>query len=335
MGQFPREWAKVKDTASEVLHERAGNQAPSWLDEAGGFGTGWSFRRNREMLEKLTFRMQLLHTVQEPVLETTVLGQKLRSPIMIAPMAETLNLICGDETMALLGRGARLAGTATSIGHPVSNESMVAMANEGAPLFRAIKPLKDRDLLVQTMMEAERAGCFAIAMDVDAQTGLNAGGDTPYFAKFARPLSVRELQEVRRETRLPFILKGIMSVLDAQAAVEIGADAIVVSNHGGHALDYCLSPIEVLPEIVAAVGTQVEVWFDSGVRRGTDVLKALAMGAQAVLIGRLAVWGLALGGAEGVAHIFDLLNSELHRTMLLIGVENVGQVSPDVVIQID
>ena len=335
MSQFPREWAQVKSTAAEVLHAKAGQHAPSWLDEAGGFGTGWSFRRNREMLERLAFRLQLLHEVQEPVLETTVLGEKLKTPMMIAPLAETVNRVCGDETMALLGQGARLAGTATSIGHPVSTESMVAMASQGAPIFRAIKPLKDWDVLVQTIAEAEEAGCFAIAMDVDAQMGLNARGDTPYFAKFARPLSVRELQELRQETQLPFILKGIMSVLDAQAAVEIGADAIVVSNHGGHAFDYCLSTIEVLPEIVTAVGTEVEVWFDSGVRRGTDVLKALAMGARAVLIGRLAIWGLALGGAEGVAHIFELLNSELRRTMLLTGAHSVEQVPPDVLIQVD
>lgn len=336
VSEFPREWSDVEATVHKVLYERAAKAAPSWFDEEGGYGTGWSFRRNREMLDRLAFRMKLLHAAQEPVLETTALGQRLRTPVMVAPMSETLNAICGEETMALLGRGARLAGTATSIGHPVSTKAMVSMAQEGAPLFRAIKPLKDRELLVQTMREAEDAGCFAIAVDVDAQAGLNSGaGYTPHYARFIEPLSVGELQALRKETLLPFILKGIMSVSDAQAAVEIGADAIIVSNHGGHALDYCLSSIEVLAEIAAAVGEQLEVWFDGGVRRGSDVLKALALGARVILIGRLAIWGLALGGAEGVAHIVDLINSDLRRTMILTGVHSVESVSPDVIIRAD
>jgi isopentenyl diphosphate isomerase/L-lactate dehydrogenase-like FMN-dependent dehydrogenase len=335
VSELPPEWADVQAIAHKVLHERAPGAASSWLDEKAGYGTGWSFRRNLEMLDRLAFRMRLLHAEQEPVLETTALGQKLRSPIMVAPMTDSLKAICGEETMALLGRGARLAGTVTSIGHPVSAEAMMAMAQEGAPLFRTIKPLKDRDLLVQTMREAEDAGCFAIAVDVDAQTGLNSRGYSPHFARFTRPMSVGELQALRKETPLPFILKGIMSVSDAQAAVEIGADAIIVSNHGGHALDYCLSSIEVLPDIAAAVGDQLEVWFDSGVRRGTDVLKALALGAKVTLIGRLAIWGLALGGADGVAHIFDLLNSELRRTMILTGVHSVESVPPDAIIRVD
>jgi 4-hydroxymandelate oxidase len=336
MGDFPREWSEVQAIAHKVLYERAPDAAPSWLDEKGGYGTGWSFRRNRVMLDRLVFRMKLIHAPQEPVLGTTVLGQKLRTPVMIAPMSETINVISGDETMALLGRGARLAGTATSIGHPVSTEGMVAMAQEGAPLFRAIKPLKDREVLVQAMREAEDAGCFAISMDLVAQAGLNSGGGyVPKYADFVRALSVRELQELRGETPLPFILKGITSVSDALAAIEVGADAIIVSNDGGNALDYCLSSIEVLPGIVDAVGDEVEVWFDSGVRRGADVLKALALGARAVLIGRLAIWGLALGGAEGVAHIVDLINSDLRRTMILTGVHSVEFVSPDVIVRAD
>jgi isopentenyl diphosphate isomerase/L-lactate dehydrogenase-like FMN-dependent dehydrogenase len=336
MGDFSREWSEVEAIAHKFLYERAPHVAPSWLDQKGGYGTGWSFRRNREMLDRLAFRMKLIHAPQEPVLGTTVLGQKLRTPIMIAPMSETINVISGDETLALLGRGARLAGTATSIGHPVSTEAMIAMAQEGAPLFRAIKPLKDREVLVQTMREAEDAGCFAIAMDLDVQAGLNsAAGYVPKYADQTRPLSFRELQGLRTETSLPFIVKGITSVSDALSSVDLGADAIIVSNHGGHVLDYCLSTIEVLPGIVEAVGQQLEVWFDSGVRRGADVLKALALGARAVLIGRLALWGLALGGAEGVAHIVELLNSELRRTMVLTGVHSVEAAAPDVIVQVE
>jgi 4-hydroxymandelate oxidase len=331
MTELPGEWKDVKAIVSRVLHERAGAAAPSWLDEAGGYGCGWSFRRNREMLDRIMFRMQLIHSVEEPDLTTTVLGNKLELPILIAPMSETLNVVSGPESMAFLGRGARIAGTATSIGHPVSEAAMLAMAQEGAPLFRAIKPLRDRAAMVETMREAERAGCFAIAIDVDAQMGLNAVGYVPKYTEFVRPLSAGELKELRQETSLPFVLKGITSVQDARAAVDIGADAIVVSNHGGHIFDFGPATVEMLPEISSAVGQQAEVWFDSGVRRGTDVLKALAFGAKAVLVGRLAIWGLALGGAEGVAHILDLLATELRRTMLLTGVSSVTEVPRDLV----
>lgn len=331
---FPREWSHIKALAAEVLHERAKKSAPTWLDEKGGFGTGWSYRRNREAFEDLAFEMHLLHEVSSPETETTILGQRLSTPIIIAPMSRVVIPICGEETFALMARGARLAGSAASIGYPVKPQDLESMAREGAPFFHAIKPLKDRDAIVAEMRLAEQAGCFAVAIDIDAMAGLNSSGDNPGSGETTRPFTPAELKDLRAETRLPFVLKGIMSVRDAEIAVDVGADAIIVSNHGAHVLDYCLPSIKALPRIAEAVGDKVEVWFDSGVRRGTDVLKALALGADAVLIGRLTIWGLALGGAEGVAHVLNMLDSELRRNMLMTGVGSIQEISSKILVRV-
>jgi isopentenyl diphosphate isomerase/L-lactate dehydrogenase-like FMN-dependent dehydrogenase len=330
MGGFPGEWDDVRAAAAEVLREQVPHAAATWLGEAGGYGTGWSYRRNRIALEQIEFRMRYIHDVREPNLTTTILGQDLACPVMIAPMTASLNAIHGEETLPMLGRGARTAGIATSIGHPVTEAQMVSMASEGAPIFRAVKPLKDRDELAEVIRQARDAGCFALAIDVDAAAGLHAQNDQPKFARFVEPLRPDELETLIREAELSVFIKGVLSIPDAEAAVEAGADGVIVSNHGGHAFDYCPSSIEALPTIVDAVGDEVEIWFDSGVRRGTDILKALALGAEAVLIGRLAIWGLALGGAEGVAHVVDLLRAELRRSMILTGVASVEDVSPEI-----
>jgi 4-hydroxymandelate oxidase len=145
-------------------------------------------------------------------------------------------------------------------------------------------------------------------------------------------LSKEAIVEARKETSLPFFLKGIMTVEDALTAVEAGVDAIVVSNHGGRVLDCCQASIEVLPEIVRAVGGKIEILIDGGFRRGTDVLKALALGAKGVLVGRPICWGLGAGGAEGVAHVLQLMTSELIRTMILTNVPDVNNVPRDTVV---
>jgi isopentenyl diphosphate isomerase/L-lactate dehydrogenase-like FMN-dependent dehydrogenase len=321
--------------ASEVLYQKSKASAATWMDESGGFGTGWVFRRNREEFQNLALDVRLMRTsrADEPSTATTVLGQQLATPIMVAPMSRVLNTICGDDTFAQMARGAKMIGAGASLGHPCTVPEVEMMVKEGAPTFRTIKPLRDRDAFVQAMREAEEAGCFAVAMDIDAMAGLSGSGDEPGFSGMTGPLTIDEIRELREQTKLPFVLKGILSVSDAEAAVEIGADAIIVSNHGAHFLDYALPSIKALPKIADAVGSEIEVWFDSGVRRGSDILKALALGADVVLIGRVAIWGLALGGAEGMAHVLDMLTAELRRNMLLTGVDDLSEVPREIVVQ--
>lgn len=137
---------------------------------------------------------------------------------------------------------------------------------------------------------------------------------------------MEELQTIRNWTTLPFIIKGILSAEDAELCVAAGVDALIVSNHAGHALDCTQSAVDVLPEIADAVGRKVDVLMDGGIRHGTDILKALALGAKAVLVGRPTIWGYNAGGAAGVAKLFELLTLELTRAMQLTGVSDVKDV---------
>lgn len=136
-------------------------------------------------------------------------------------------------------------------------------------------------------------------------------------------------EEIRAAWDGPFIIKGLASATDAKRAADIGASAVVVSNHGGRQLDHAPSTLEVLPEVMEAVGSQLEVFVDSGFRRGTDVIKALALGARAVLIGRPYLYGLAAGGRAGVIRALQLLETELIRDMKLMGLTNINDISPD------
>ncbi len=159
-------------------------------------------------------------------------------------------------------------------------------------------------------------------------------GDKPFPGRGPGvSITVREVEKVRKETSLPMFVKGIMCVEDAKLVVEAGADAIVVSNHGGRVVDYSRSPIESLPEIMKVVGHKTIVMVDSGFRRGTDALKALALGAKAIMIGRPIFWGAAAYGANGVAAVITKMTEELRRSMILCGVPSLDELSPEVLIK--
>jgi isopentenyl diphosphate isomerase/L-lactate dehydrogenase-like FMN-dependent dehydrogenase len=173
-------------------------------------------------------------------------------------------------------------------------------------------------------------------MDLDSAAGLHSGYIPGLMDKLAKAYwsfkTVDELKAIRDLTSLPFIVKGIMCVEDAEKCVEAGVDAIIVSNHAGYALDYAEAPIEVLPEIVDAVGRKVDVLMDGGIRHGTDILKALAFGAKAVLIGRPTVWGFNAGGEEGMVRLIELLTNELVRAMKLTGVSDIKDVPAGILV---
>ena len=192
------------------------------------------------------------------------------------------------------------------------------------PLVWIGEPLKDRERLLRLMHEADKAGCCAVGLCADDFMGVKIKDRLLPLSNAS--LSVEMVKRIREQTSLPLVLKGIMAVEDALLAMEAGVDAVVVSNHGGRVLDCCQASIEVLPEIVKAVAGRIEVFVDGGFRRGTDVLKALALGASGVLVGRPICWGLAAAGAEGVAHVIEMMTSELIRAMMLTNIPDVSNV---------
>lgn len=303
----------------------------------------------------------LLRGVIKPDLSTTVLGDNISLPIMLAPVAGQL-LFHSDGALAS-ARAAHAAGTVFGVSSSVMNSvEEVANASAGPKWFQLYAP-KDRQVGQRLVERAEAAGYRAIVLTVD----LGEWKDSDRRNRFSIPrnILIKHLRDIgfkadfermsyseltafnanawdmgmtwevidwlKASTRLPLILKGVLRPDDASRAVSKGVAGIVVSNHGGRRLDGMPATIEVLPDIVQAVQAtgRVEIYLDGGIRRGTDVLKALALGARAVSIGRPYAWALAADGEAGVYNVIEILRAELINAMSACGCANIASVTPD------
>ena len=198
-----------------------------------------------------------------------------------------------------------------------SSEQVKEVLETGSPTVRIVKPFKEIETVIKELKEAEEGGAIAVGTDIDFFYGAKMGDRI--FVPKAAPRSVTELKRLVTATKLSFILKGFLSGEDAEKALEMGAGGIVVSNHGGGVIDYAAHPLEVLPEIKQVIGDKMPIFVDSGFRRGFDVMKALALGANAVLVGWLLVMGLAANGSQGVTEMIDIVTDELRRIMSVTG----------------
>jgi isopentenyl diphosphate isomerase/L-lactate dehydrogenase-like FMN-dependent dehydrogenase len=299
----------------------------------GGAGSGASFRANVEALAARRLHMRTLHGVTDPDVSTTCLGREIDSPIQAAPMTGSCYNLGGglseEDFIDGLLHGAAQAGTLGWTGDgadPAMFDSGLAAITKGrGPAVAVIKP-RAQDEIVARIRRAEQAGAAAVGVDVDgaglvtmAQRGQPVGPKTP-----------QEIEALARSTELPFALKGIMTVDEAEKARDAGCAAIVVSNHGGRVLDASCGVAEVLGEIAAAVGRDVEVLADGGVRSGSDALKLLALGARSVLVGRPLVHGVCGAGAEGVRAVLDAMRQQLYQAMLLTGTATCRDVARDI-----
>ena len=323
--EFPADWSSIVAIARSKLDALNSFGRDNWTHVSGGSETGATWKRNMEAYQALGFVSRTIHGVQRAEVDLSVelLGTRWALPIAVAPISSAIHDLCEDPFVEMT-KGAKKAGTAASVGYPNGSDVHKRMVEAGAPVFRIVKPLRNRDRLVEELKGAEEAGCFAAGIDTDSAAGIKPSGDSDHYGEISRSFSRGELREIRESIRIPFILKGVMSVDDAVAAMEVGADAIVVSSHAGFAIDYGQSPLEVLPGIRKAVGDRLKILVDSGIRRGGDVVKALALGGDGVLIGRLAIWGLLLGKGEGLAWILHLLAEEMKRVMVLTGAKRLS-----------
>jgi 4-hydroxymandelate oxidase len=199
----------------------------------------------------------------------------------------------------------------------------------GVPTYRISKPFKDRQKIVTEIKEAGELGAVAVGTDIDFGFG-NKMGHKSFYASEMAPLSFAELADLRKETQLPFIVKGILHEDDAEKAVQIGAAAIVVSNHRAMVLDYCAHALEVLPRIREVVGKEMTVLVDGGFMLGSDVLKALAMGANGVLVGQAILCGAIANEAEGVRDMVKEMTGQLQRAMTLTGCPDLNSVDESI-----
>jgi len=299
----------------------------------GGAGSGAAFAANLEALSRLRLNLRTIHPVKDADTSLALFGQTLSMPILAAPMTGVLYNMGGKlsehaftETIIA---GSLAAGTLGGFGDGADAAmfdggitSITAHGGKGIPF---VKP-RAQDAILGRIREAEKAGAVAMGMDVDG-----AGLITMALkGQPVGPKSFMELKEVIGATKLPFIIKGIMTPDEAVLAVDAGAAAIVVSNHGGRVLDHTPGVAEVLPAIAARVRSRAVVLADGGVRSGVDVLKLLALGAHAVLVGRPLTVGAFGNGSEGVAMLLNKMRSELVSAMLLTGTANVTAVSPDI-----
>ncbi len=299
----------------------------------GGTGSGSAFRENLEALARHRLNMRTIHDVKTTNTSFTLWGEQLSMPILSAPLTGTTYNMGGqmseaEFTEAIIA-GSVLAGTLGMTGDGADPDmygsGLSAITNNQGRGIPVIKPREQQEIIAR-IRKAEEVGAFALGMDIDG-----AGLITMALkGQPVGPKTVRELSEVIKSTSLPFIVKGIMTTMEAELALEAGAKAIVVSNHGGRVLDSTPGAADVLADIADRVKGKMVIFADGGVRTGTDVLKLLALGADAVLVGRPIMIGAFGGGREGVTFLLKKMMNELVQAMLLTGTADVKNVSKEI-----
>jgi len=344
---------------------RAKEQLPKMVYDyyAGGAQDEITLRRNNTAYDRLSLRYRVMRDVSQRSAATTVLGQPVDLPVIIAPTAFH-QMACDEGELATV-RAAGAAGTIMTLSTLSTTAVEDVTAAAAGPVWFQLYVYTDRSTTEALVRRAEAAGCEALVLTVDAQVwglrerderngfqlpagltmkNLTAGDGKEAFpavegsglaayvnGQFDTALSWKDLDWLAGLKDLPVLVKGVARGDDAQRSIDHGAAGIIVSNHGGRQLDTSPATIDVLPEIVDAVDGQIEVIVDGGIRRGTDVIKALALGASAVAVGRPVLWGLAVDGEAGVRHVLSLLRDEIDLAMALCGVTTVDELTPDFV----
>lgn len=322
-----------------------------------------TLRANRSAFERWAIRHRVLVDVSEQTAATTILGMPVSMPILVAPTA--FHKLAHPDGEAATAAAAGQAGTVFTLSTLSNTPVEEVIAATSGPVLFQLYVYKDRGVTQALVKRAVAAGAQAIVLTADAPvlgtrerdvrnrfrlpTGLQmpntrayadlgAANDDSALARWVaenldQSLTWKDLDWLSATAGVPVVLKGVVRGDDAARAVEHGVAAIQVSNHGGRQLDAGIGSLDALPEVVDAVDGACEVWLDGGVRRGTDVLVALALGARAVAVGRPALWGLAVNGAAGVRHVLDLLHAELNESMCLAGAPTVDELTRDFLVE--
>ena len=327
---------------------------------AGGAEDEAALAGNRAAFARWRFRYRVLTGASDPDLALELLGQRFAMPVHLAPAA-TQKMAHPDGEL-----GAAKAATAAGVVYCLSTLSTISMetvASAAGVRWFQLYVFKDRGITTELVDRAAAAGYQAIALTVDTPIlgrrerdlrnafGMPAGFQyenlvgplaragpadlgqsalAQYFSfQLDHALTFKDLEWLAGHTRLPVLVKGVVRADDARRSVSAGARGVIVSNHGGRQLDYSIATLDALPAVVDEVGGDVPVLVDGGIRRGTDVLKALALGARSVMIGRPYLWALAVGGSDGVRALLEILREEIAVSMSLLGVRRLDELTPD------
>lgn len=313
----------------------------------GGAGQEISLAEAAPAWDALRFRPRILRDVSAVDTSVTVLGSALRTPVMVAPMA--LQLECDEDADAATARGVGKAGSLLCVSSRTT-VSYPRIAQAGAPWWAQVYVLEDRGLTRELLVRAREAGAAAVVLTVDTpllgdrrirtdeqlqptrDPGAHYGGvpSTSPDVGHAKDLTFADIAGIAEDARLPVLVKGILRGDDARRAVDAGAAGVIVSTHGARQLDPVISTAAALPEVAEALdGTDAEIIVDGGIRRGTHVMAALALGATAVFVGRPVLWALTVGGADLVNRLLDDLTAELVLAMTLAGAATIADLTPD------
>ncbi len=329
----------------------------------GGAGDEITLRRNHSAFDEIFLKYRVLVDVSRRDLSTEVLGSRISFPVMIAPTAFQRLAHPEGEIATVKAGGAE--GTIMILSALANTSVEEVVKNSTGPVWFQLYVYKDREATKDLIRRVEEAGCTALVLTVDAPLvgtrerdiknefrlpeglsveNLNAAGMgkvegssgasglAAYFSSMIdQSLNWKDIEWLRSVTKLPVLLKGIACAEDAKLAHNSGVEGIVVSNHGGRQLDTCRATIEVLPEVVDAVSGKMEILVDGGIRRGTDIVKAIALGAKAVLAGRPVLWGLAHDGENGVRQVLQILRNEFDLAMALCGCRSVGEITKNLI----
>ena len=318
-----------------ILEARKRLDQTAWDYLVGGSESETTLRRNRAGLDRIALRPRVLRDVSTVDTSTTFLGQRLRIPVLTAPVG---------SLQRFTPRGGAAAAEATSkfgtvpvissVTEPELEET--ASTGDGAKVFQ-LYIRGDMDWVRQMTGRIRAAGFSAFTLTVDTQVPslrerpLISGGPTPArpAVNYQSMMTWDFLDQLKELVGLPFMLKGVQTAEDAALAVEHGVDVVWVSNHGGRQLDHGRGSVDTLPEIVSAVAGRAQIVLDGGIHRGTDILKAIALGADAVAIGRLQAWGLAAAGVDGLVRVLEILETQMQSAMGLMGVTSLDQLGPE------
>lgn len=361
-GPEPCNIAEYERYAQYILPRNA------WGYYASGSNDMITLRENREAFTRLRLMPRILVDVEKVNTHTTILGDKVSMPICLAPTA--MQRMAHDDGECATARAASRHGTLMTLSSwsTIALEEVFEAAPKGLKWFQ-LYVYKDRAVTLDLIKRAEKAGYKALAITVDTpilgrreadlknkfslpvhltmgnfakkggahtagtkSAGKEGSGLASYVASLIdKKLTWQDIAWVRKQTTMKIVVKGVLTADDALAAVRNGVDGIWVSNHGARQLDTTPATIEVLPEIVRAVAGRCEVYLDGGVSRGTDVLKAISLGARAVFVGRPVLWGLAHSGEEGVFKAIQLLREEFELAMRLSGSTSLADLKPNLV----
>lgn len=334
-----------EDKRYQALHEivsvaRSNLDSTYWDYIIGGSDTETTLRRNRAAIDRLGIVPRVLVDVSDIDTSTSFLGHELKIPVLLAPIGSLQEIEAGGGASA--ARAAEYSGV-MSIASSVCEPSLEEIAEvSSAPKIYQLYVRGDDDWVEAVVERAVSSGYSAFCLTVDtavvsrrerdiAKRVVPTSQQSADGIKFQAQLSWRTVERVKSNFDIPLVLKGINHVDDALRAVELGVDVIYVSNHGGRQLDQGLGSLDMLPEIVSAVEGRTRIAIDGGFYRGSDIVKAIALGADVVGIGRLEAWALAAGGVPVLNRCLSLLRQEIRRTMALSGVTQLSSLNPSFV----